>query len=231
MATFRAVGFDLDGTLFDHRGSAEAGVDQFLRTLHVVPSDDARQAWFAAEDEQFERWRSGRISFQEQRRARLRTVLPVLGVTPPAEESKLDELFEVYFGAYKEEWRAFPGSEQLLTSLRASGYRIGLLTNGNEEQQRDKLSNMGLGAAFDVVCASENIGVQKPDARAFRILADGLGASPSQCLYVGDNAAHDIAGAEAAGMRALLVDHYTNGSAAVTEAVLAALKLGPSAVP
>ncbi len=50
----RAVGFDLDGTLFDHRGSAVVGVDAFLRMVGVDPSEEARRLWFSSEDQQFE---------------------------------------------------------------------------------------------------------------------------------------------------------------------------------
>lgn len=79
MGVLRAVCFDLDGTLFDHRGSARAGATHFLESLKVAAAESALDSWFAAEDEQFERWRSGQISFQEQRRERLRTAQPSLG--------------------------------------------------------------------------------------------------------------------------------------------------------
>jgi putative hydrolase of the HAD superfamily len=35
----RAVGLDLDGTLFDHRGSAIAGVNAFFRSLGVESTE------------------------------------------------------------------------------------------------------------------------------------------------------------------------------------------------
>ncbi|MFP7761391.1 HAD family hydrolase [Marisediminicola sp. LYQ85] len=223
MGAFRGVGFDLDGTLFDHRGSAAAGLSAFLRVLNVEPTPAAHRAWFAAEDEQFERWRSGQISFAEQRRERLRTVLAFLGLTPPNDPSQLDELFEVFLDAYRVEWRAFPGSLDLLNDLHASGYRVGLLTNGIEEQQLDKLRHTGLADAFDVVCVSENIGAQKPDPRAFRALADGLGLTPPECLFVGDSVAHDVEGARAAGMGALLVNRYARDATSITKDVYTGL--------
>ncbi|MBO0596781.1 HAD family hydrolase [Nesterenkonia sp. E16_7] len=223
MVTLHAVGFDLDGTLFDHQGSAEAGVDAFFLSLGIDPSSGARQAWFEAEKTHFERWRTGQISFQDQRRKRLRTVLPLLGMKPPEPDAQLDELFDVYLRAYQEEWRAFPDSLELLRALRASRYRVGLLSNGAEKQQLDKLRRTGLADEFDVVCTSEAIGVQKPDPAAFLVLAQGLGVRVSECLFVGDNAAHDVAGARAAGMRGLLVDRYETHSEGITEAVLSEL--------
>lgn len=215
----RAVGFDLDGTLFDHRRSAQDAVDVFLTTLGVESSSYAHTQWFAAEEAQFERWRSGRISFQEQRRERLRTVLPQLGMQAPTEEGELDELFGRYLDAYRGEWRPFADSADVLADLRSQGLKIGLLTNGTQEQQLDKLRSIGLLDAFDVVCTSERIGASKPDPNAFLTLADELGVAASGCLFVGDNPNHDIAGAAAAGMHALLVDRYGEHAHGIASAI------------
>lgn len=206
MARIRAVGFDLDGTLFDHRGSARAGVDAFVASLGVAPSDAVRGAWSAAEREQFEHWRAGRIGFAEQRRRRLRQVLPGLGVSTPTDDAGLDALFDRYLDAYRGAWRAFSDSADELRRLRHDGYRLGILTNGSDEQQRDKLHVIGLTDLVDVICTSEGIGVTKPDARAFHHLAGELGVEPSACLFVGDDPEHDVAGARASGMSAVLVD-------------------------
>jgi len=201
-----AVGFDLDGTLFDHHGSARSAAVHFLGSLGVVASDSTLASWFAAEELHFERWRSGEIGFSEQRRQRLRSVLPPLGVDVPAGDVDVDELFGVYLRAYESSWRAFPDALPLLRSLRASGHRIGLLTNGTEAQQLAKLRRTGLLIEFDVVCTSERIGFSKPDVRAFSVLASELGVEPGACLFVGDDPMKDVAGARAAGMQALLID-------------------------
>ncbi|WP_258370262.1 HAD family hydrolase [Curtobacterium sp. MCPF17_018] len=100
-------------------------------------------------------------------------------------------------------------------------YRLGLLTNGAEEQQLDKLAYTGLDGTFDAVCVSERIGFQKPDKRAFLTLALELGVDASDCLFVGDSATHDIAGARSARMHGLLVNHYAEEAVGIKAAVLA----------
>lgn len=223
MATPRAICFDLDGTLFDHRGSARVGVTRFLQGFGVEVTEAAIGAWFTAEDEQFERWRSGVIGFQDQRRARLRTVLPQLGVAVPGDDTGLDAVFDDYLRAYREAWRLFPETLPLLHELRDLGHRLGLLTNGTETQQLDKLARTGLADAFDVVCISERIGFQKPDVRAFHALAAQLDVDPADCLFVGDDPERDVTGARAAGMRAVLVDHAQPEAPGLRALVLSAL--------
>lgn len=219
----RAVGFDLDDTLFDHRTSARAGVGRFLDDLHLPVTEQALDAWFAAEEQQFERWRIGQVGFQEQRRVRLRSVLPPLGFRVPDDDGTLDALFDEYLRAYRASWRLFPESASLLRDLRSQGYRVGLLTNGSEEQQLDKLDHTGLGSAFDAVCISERIGFQKPDPRAFETLAASLGVDVAECLFVGDDPERDIRGARSVGMRALQVDHSADAPPGFTAIVMAAV--------
>lgn len=201
-----AVGFDLDGTLFDHRGAAVDAVDTLVREFDQSPSDELRQLWFAAEDDHFERWRAGLISFQEQRRNRLRVFLSAIGVAVPPRAVELDRLFDCYLSAYRAAWRPYPDVIDQLRALRRDGIAVGVLTNGNHEQQIDKLAVVGIDQLVNVVCTSERIGYQKPDPRAFETLAHDLGVRPSDVVFVGDNPEHDVAGARAAGMRAGLVD-------------------------
>jgi putative hydrolase of the HAD superfamily len=84
--------------------------------------------------------------------------------------------------------------------------RIGVLTNGNHDQQIDKLRATGLAPLINVVCVSDEIGRAKPDRRAFKILAERLETPVERIAFVGDDREHDIDGARSAGMRAGLVD-------------------------
>lgn len=219
----RAVVFDLDGTLFDHAGAAARAVDDLLGALGVAATDRLRAAWAEAEERHFERWRRGEVDFAEQRRARLVEVLPLAGLRPPHDPHELDLLFGRYLAAYRAAWRPFPGSAPLLRAVRDADRPVGVLTNGTEEQQRDKLAATGLSDLVDVVCTSERIGVAKPDRRAFERVADELGVPAAACLFVGDDPQRDVAGARAAGMRAVLVDPARDGGAAVRSSVLSAL--------
>ncbi|TDL46059.1 HAD family hydrolase [Microbacterium oleivorans] len=214
-----ALGFDLDGTLFDHRGAAARGASVFLSALGVTVTDAAIDAWFAAEAVYFEQWRSGRIGFAEQRRARLRELLPGLGVDLPHDDAALDALFERYLAAYRSAWKTFPGVRDLLDDLRRQGYRLGLLTNGSTAQQTQKLEALGLTDFFDVICISEQIGHHKPDPRAFAELVESLDVSGAECLFVGDDPVSDAAGARAAGLAALLIPSDADVVATLTRAL------------
>jgi putative hydrolase of the HAD superfamily len=219
---YQAVGFDLDGTLLDHSGASAAAIDAFTTWLGAPTSEQTRSLWAAAEDEQFEQWRAGRITFQEQRRRRLRSFLPAIQVDVPLEGEELDALFAQYLLSYRAAWRPFPDAVELLVTLHRQQIPIGVLSNGNHKQQLDKLASIGLDHYIGVVCTPERIGFAKPDPRAFHALANALGVEPAGLVFLGDNPEHDIAGARAAGLRAGLVERNTSYQVDLFEALATA---------
>ncbi|MFJ5962895.1 HAD family hydrolase [Arthrobacter sp. KFRI-F3372] len=202
----RAVLFDLDNTLFDHRASARAGLEAFLRHLQATSSADLASSWFEIEQRSYDRFLLKEISFQEQRRERLRQFLPMIGLTGPLDEGQLDDLFVTYLQSYERAWTAFRDAAPVLQELRASGITVGVITNGNHHQQSAKIEKIGLGPLLDGVFSSESTGYAKPAPEAFLIPCESMGISPAETLYVGDDYATDIAGARSAGLQALHLD-------------------------
>lgn len=93
-----------------------------------------------------------------------------------------------------------PGAEEILHRLRAAGLRIGLLTNGAPDLQREKIEASGLGLYFDAAVVSGEIGTGKPEPEIFRHLLARLGTAPHESLMVGNSLSRDIAGGKRAGM-------------------------------
>jgi putative hydrolase of the HAD superfamily len=112
--------------------------------------------------------------------------------------------FEQLFAHYAEAsaWTAMPGAHALLTELRQRGLRTGMVSNF-DHRLGALLDGLGLGALLDVVIRPADAGAAKPDARIFAAALARLGIAPHEALYVGDDPDEDIAGAQAAGLRAL----------------------------
>jgi len=87
---------------------------------------------------------------------------------------------------------------------------LAVLTNGDGAQQRAKLARFGILKRFDHVLVSSEIGAAKPDPAAFRAMADRLGASPADVLFVGDWLELDAEGATAAGLVGVWLDRTTS---------------------
>lgn len=197
----RAVLFDLDDTLFDHRRSARAALQEVHR-VHAPGFD------FAA----FERHHShfleemhlevlaGRIGLDDARRERFRKVFQALGVS--LGPSQTDAVATAYRDGYMTARRPVHGASELLAEIARSA-RIVIVTNNLLDEQQDKLEYCGLARFVDVLIASEDVGVSKPQRGIFEIAVSRAGVSARAAVMVGDSWANDIAGARAAGIRAL----------------------------
>lgn len=210
MKNYLGVGFDLDGTLFDHEGAATTAIERYIRGLGETPTKNITGLWFAAEAVHYEEWRAGRITFAEQRRRRLRTLLAALKITGIDTDADLDAAFQNYLAEYEAAWRPYPDAVHLLAELKQQGTKIGVLTNGDHAQQLAKLRRTGLLPYIDAVCSSEQIGYAKPDPRAFRALVRMLAVPAGSLIFIGDNPDLDIAAARDAGIRASLVDRHAD---------------------
>ena len=99
-----------------------------------------------------------------------------------------------------------------LQRLRAAGYRLGIISNWNENLPHE-LARWGLDRICDFAVISSLVGVAKPSPEIFRLGLERAGCQPHEALYVGDNVLDDCHGARGAGLDVALINH---GEAEVT---------------
>jgi putative hydrolase of the HAD superfamily len=100
-------------------------------------------------------------------------------------------------------------SAQVLKTLRTS-WHVGVLTNGEPDVQRRKVSALGLNELADAVvfAAEYGDGTGKPAPAGFRAALERLNVEPSRAVFVGDDPRTDIEGAAAIGMKTIHVVSY-----------------------
>ena len=90
-----------------------------------------------------------------------------------------------------------------LGSLRASGLKLGLLSNTARDLDEFVVHH---GLTVDALLTSRAHGKTKPHETIFRRMLELLGVEAGEAVMVGDTLEDDIEGARAVGMRAILVD-------------------------
>jgi HAD superfamily hydrolase (TIGR01662 family) len=120
----------------------------------------------------------------------------------------------------------------LLEGLRDRGIRVGLCSNApyRVRSLHGQLAYIGLDRHLDAVTFSAEVGWRKPSPRMFGASLEALGTSAGQTVMVGDSETHDIAGAHAAGMRAVLLSRRGEHGSSEADAVIAALAELPDAL-
>ncbi len=107
-------------------------------------------------------------------------------------------------------WRLYDDALPVLEELSSRGWRHALLTNHVPELE-GIVGHLGLDRYLRKVFNSAETGYEKPHPGAYRRVLETLGAAEAVWM-VGDNAQADVAGAEAAGIPAILVRRRAEGA-------------------
>ncbi len=137
-------------------------------------------------------------------RAYLEHLVARLGVP----EEKRPEMMISIANHYREIelWaRVTPETAPTLSALKAKGYSLGVISNSIGTIE-DQLRRSGLRDYFSTVLDSALVGVEKPHPRIFELALERAHCKASESVFIGDNYAIDVGGAELAGWRGILLD-------------------------
>lgn len=139
----------------------------------------------------------------------VRDVLAGVGI----EEHPLD-WYKEFIEAFRrpDAWRLYPEVDDTLEALRNRGLIVGAVSNWDSFLP-DLLKMIGLEGVFDPLVVSAIEDLEKPEAGLFRIALERGGLKAGETIYVGNRPVEDYRGAEAAGLKPLLIERRQNGSA------------------
>jgi len=107
----------------------------------------------------------------------------------------------------------YPDALPALEALRNRGLALVCVSNWDISLET-VLERCGLGALLDGAVSSAETGARKPDPAIFGPALTIAGCAAGEALFIGDTPEEDTAGAEAAGIRALLIDRDGDGDIA-----------------
>ncbi len=199
----RAVLFDLDDTLFDHRESAAEALRR-VQSAHEgfqrIPFDEFERRHATLLEALHPEVLNARLEMDEARRERFRRLFAGCGI--PVSEELCATTARKYRDDYMDARRAVAGARSLVAAVRSRA-KVGIVSNNMLLEQRDKLEFCGLTAYVDALIVSETAGVAKPDPAIFRMALDALRVSADETVMLGDSWSADVVGARAAGIRAV----------------------------
>jgi putative hydrolase of the HAD superfamily len=171
-----ALLFDLDGTLLDRRQSFERFVrDQWQRFAHLLKAVERDQYV----ETLIELDRDG----YAPRKELFTGMIAQFELSSALGETLLDD----YRVGFPSACLLFPDAVQPLSSLRASGLKLGLITNGSVRMQSAKLACLALSPMFDAILISDAEGISKPKRQIFDRALERLNVTPAHAVFVGDH--------------------------------------------
>ena len=146
-----------------------------------------------------------------------RRILEMISGTDITEEAFREKRFEMirkglngdlstidYFGLTKTPWHSedevpYPDVVSTLMELKQRGYKLGVIANQNYGTE-DRLNNWNLRQFFDVIAASAELSMAKPDPVIFEWALNQADCRPQNAVMVGDRMDNDMAPANRLGM-------------------------------
>ena len=129
-------------------------------------------------------------------------IIEGMGGRGPGVELAAREIYDQWAACHH--FEMYPEVPEVLRSIRATGVRIGLISN-TQRCLSTFAEHFELVGLFDVSLSSYQHGFMKPHPSIFEAALRAVDSLPAEAVMVGDSLAHDIEGAIAIGMRGVLL--------------------------
>ena len=185
----RAVGFDIDGTLYPEGRAHRRSVFFLLSHIRVVLAFSRARIRMRAHGE--DDGASELRLFAEELKRDIDT----------AESIRDSIMYRGWEGCFRR-MRIYPNVRESLLRLKDAGLKLAVLSDFPVGR---KLEYFGLADLFDAALGFPDSRRLKPNPEPFLNMAAMLGVEPGEVLYVGNKLAYDVRGAENAGMAGALI--------------------------
>jgi putative hydrolase of the HAD superfamily len=210
-----AVLLDLDDTILDDSSNIDrcwrdacaanaAELGDFDESV-VIETIRNTSRWYWGDPD---RHREGRLELDAARREVVLLALKELGIANSKLAASIGDAYSHHREAGME---PLPDAIDTVSWLKASGCRLGLLTNGAGPAQRKKIERFGLGEFFDTILVEGEVGFGKPDLRIYQLALSRLDVTPRDAWMVGDNLEWDVAAPQKLGLVGIWVDRTARG--------------------
>ena len=155
--------FDWDGTLVDSAQLGLVAYEKSFADLGVPFDHDAYRAVYSPN------WI---------------TVYEGLGL-PKEHWQRADELWTQHYD--EQSAKLIKGAGETVAEIRQKGYRLGVVSSGNDCRVNREINELGLGGFFEVVVCHEQIRNRKPHPEGIEVALQQLRVGSIQTAYVGDS--------------------------------------------
>lgn len=222
---FKHIFFDLDNTLWDHRGNAYLAIKELYEEAQIEKKynlifDDFHRKYYDINEHLWELLRDGKISKQQLRDRRFYDTLLHFGVDDQKLAQYFDDKFMLQLTVNN---LLVEGTLELLEYLTHKGYHLHIVSNGFAEVTNKKIENSKIEKYFKTITCADDVGVRKPDAKVFQHALDLAKAQKEESIFIGDDWVADVQGALDFGMDVIFFDSLKEGNTLPNLKVVTAL--------
>lgn len=189
---FKAVLFDLDGTLLNRDKSVELFINKQYERLYELLSHIPKEQYIS----RFIELDNHGYVWKDKVYQQLISEFNIPFVT-------WEELLQDYVQQFKHHCVGFPHIHKMLEELKNNKIALGMITNGYGQFQMDNIKALDIEKYFDVILVSEWEGIKKPNPKIFMNALEQLNVEPSESVFIGDHPENDVKAAQNLGMKGI----------------------------
>lgn len=187
---FKAILWDVDGTLLDFLYAQRIAIVGCLEKIGVTATDEMVSRYSAINDSYWKKLELGLVTKEELHVRRFTDWFDEYGITGV----DVDAFRKEYLDTLSNTYRYIDDSLEICKSLKGK-LRQYVITNGVTSVQENKLRISGFYDLMDDIFISEQIGTPKPKAEFFDYCLEAMdGLAREELLIVGDSLTSDIKG-------------------------------------
>lgn len=198
--------FDVDDTLYDQlEPFRRAFQKHFSQFENEVKIEELYKLSRKYSDEAFETTGYEITNMRKMHIYRISKAFEALGIRITDKESLQ---FQLDYETFQNEIKLIEEFSQIFELLLQRGAKIGIITNGANDNQLRKINQLGLEKwiAPENMLVSEAAGVSKPSKEIFEAMERRMVFAKNDVYYIGDNFDNDVIGATAAGWKTIWVN-------------------------
>lgn len=202
-----ALVFDIDDTLYRQIDLFQSACEEAMGGKKLPNPELFYQIFGKRSYEMFLESSAGRMELHQSRICRIMKTMEDLQI-PFTEEMAED--FQRRYKEKQQNLKLSPALAEILERCKAAGIRMGVISNGPDQHQKEKCHIMGLEQwiPMEHVLVSEGVGCAKPESEIFRMAEQRLGITDETVYMIGDSFANDMAGAMNAGWKTIWVNYH-----------------------
>jgi len=184
--------FDLDITLIDVKKAQYAAINDLYNIYKfnkVIDVTSFTKKWDELTDYHYAFYTRKEISYEEQRNRRIIDLFSFYNM-------KLDktpkEIYDIYLKSFEDNWCLFDDVYDVIVELYNTGYKLGVISNGDLKQQTEKLKRTGIYKFFEIVTTSSEYDYSKPNPKLYESIIQRFNIDKNEMIMIGDQAEKDV---------------------------------------
>lgn len=198
MENIKAVFFDADNTIIDHRECEKQALEYMFQGIGLVYKDEYQIVFRPLDRDLWDSIAQGTNPVQREEIAvyRFKLFFEKMGIAYENYE-KANELFKE---GLANSTALTEHAEEIIQYLHEKNYKLYVVTNGRVNLQRPWIMNSTIAKFIADIIVSEEVGVDKPNPAIFQVLLKKANLKPEEVVMIGDSLDKDIQGAHNAGI-------------------------------